>query len=222
VLVYPPEKGISVWSGRDLLRIASVLQFLHLPNGKLIETSGSAVVFGAMIRSIVQDGPIATLVSLVAVMFLIVLMIRPFRVALAAVGILLLGVTLMAGGAGWARVHVTFLNFIALPITFGIGAEYVLNIVTRYREEGNILRAIVSTGAAVALCSWTTIVGYGSLLAARNQALQGFGSMAILGEISCLSSAIVALPAIIVWRQRARATRRGIAGEGLSAPRATE
>ena len=237
VLVYPPDKGISVWSGRDLLRIASVLQFLHLPSGKIIETaSGAAVVFGAMIRSILQDGPIATAVSLVGVLILIVLMIRPFRMALAAVGILLLGVTLMVGGAGWARVHVTFLNFIALPITFGIGAEYVLNIVTRYREERDILRAVVSTGAAVALCSWTTIVGYGSLLAARNQALKGFGAMAILGEISCLSSAIVALPAFIVWRQRVRArngTRdhaqavtppadAGSSAEVLSVPRATE
>ena len=45
VLVYPPETGISVWNGRDLLKIASVLQYLHLPNGKVVETSGSAVVF---------------------------------------------------------------------------------------------------------------------------------------------------------------------------------
>jgi predicted RND superfamily exporter protein len=126
-------------------------------------------------------------------------------------------VTLMVGGAGWARVHVTFLNFIALPITFGIGAEYVLNVVTRYREERDILRAVVSTGAAVALCSWTTIVGYGSLLAARNQALQGFGAMAILGEVSCLSAAIVALPAFIVWRQHGRSAN-GAAGNVQPVP----
>ena len=207
VLVYPPDEGISVWSGRDLLRIASVLQFLHLPSGKVMETSGSAVVFGAMIRSILHDGPIATGVSLAAVLMLVLLMIHPTRWAFVAIGTLLLGVTLMVGGAGWARVHVTFLNFIALPITFGIGAEYALNIVTRYREERDILRSIVSTGAAVALCSWTTIVGYGSLLAARNQALQGFGAMAILGEISCLSAAIVALPAVIVWRHRRQKSR---------------
>jgi predicted RND superfamily exporter protein len=217
VLVYPPEKGLSVWSGRDLLRIASVLQFLHLPGGKVVETSGAAVVFGAMIRSILHDGPIATTVSLVAVLFLVLMMIRPLRAALVAVVILLLGVVLMVGGAGWARVHVTFLNFIALPITFGIGAEYVLNIVTRYREERDILRAVVSTGAAVALCSWTTIVGYGSLLAARNQALQGFGAMAILGEVSCLSAAIVALPAFIVWRQHRRSTN-GASGHAQPAP----
>lgn len=199
VLVYPAEHGISVWSGRDLLRIASVLQYLHLPNGQVLDTSGSAVVFGAMIRSVLRDGPIATIASLIAVFIIVAFTIRPALAVIMALSTLVLGVLVMVGSAGWAQVHVTFLNFIALPITFGIGAEYALNVITRYREERDILRAVVSTGSAVALCSWTTIVGYGSLLAARNRALQGFGMMAILGEISCLSAAIIALPALLTW-----------------------
>jgi predicted RND superfamily exporter protein len=205
VLVYPVEQGLSVWNGRDLLRIASVLQYLHLPSGKLVETSGSAVVFGSMIRSVLHDGPIATVASLIAVLIIIAFTIRPASAALTALATLILGVLWMVGGAGWAHVRVTFLNFIALPITFGIGAEYALNVVTRYREERNIVKAVVSTGAAVALCSWTTIVGYGSLLAASNQALQGFGAMAILGEVSCLSAAIVVMPAVLIWRHHGRA-----------------
>ena len=60
-------------------RIASVLQYLHLPNGKVIETSGSAVVFGSMIRSILHDGPIATAASLIAVLIIIAFTIRPAR-----------------------------------------------------------------------------------------------------------------------------------------------
>jgi uncharacterized protein len=201
VLVYPSERTVSVWNGRDLLRIATVLQYLHLPNGKVVETSGSAVVFSSMIRSILHDGPIATAASLIAVLIIICFTIRPAAAAVMALTTLMLGVLLMVGGAGWAQVRVTFLNFIALPITFGIGAEYALNVITRYREEKDVVKAVVSTGAAVALCSWTTIVGYGSLLAARNRALQGFGLMAILGEISCLSAAIVALPAVLLWRR---------------------
>ncbi|HET6150739.1 MAG TPA: MMPL family transporter [Polyangia bacterium] len=203
VLVYPVEVGLSVWNGKDLLRIAAVLQYLHLPNGKVIETSGSAVVFGSMIRSILHDGPIATAASLIAVLIIVAFTIRPARAALLALGTLALGVIWMMGSAGWGGVRVTFLNFIALPITFGIGAEYALNVLTRYREDRNIVHAVLSTGAAVALCSWTTIVGYGSLLAARNRALNGFGWMAILGEIACLLAAIVAMPALILaMRQR--------------------
>ena len=173
-----------------------------------METSGSAVVFAAMIRSILQDGPKATVASLVAVVVLILLVdaaaaARPCWPSVT----LLLGVIWMVGGAGFAEVKITFLNFIALPITFGIGAEYAINVVSRHRESGDMERAVMSTGSAVALCSWTTIVGYGSLLAARNRALQGFGAMAILGEVACLLTAIVALPSLVLWLRRRH--RRG-------------
>ena len=199
VLVYPPEHGLSVWNGRDLLEIAGVLQKLTLPSGKVIETSGGAVVFGSMIRSILHDGPIATVASLLTVFVIVMLTMRPFRTGVMAIATLICGVLWMVGLAGWLGVRVTFLNFIALPITFGIGAEYALNVVSRYREERDIVKAVTSTGGAVALCSWTTIVGYGSLLAARNQALQGFGAMAILGEVACLTAAITAFPVAVRW-----------------------
>jgi predicted RND superfamily exporter protein len=206
VLVYPIEEHFSVWNGRDLLRLASVLQYLHLPEEhKTVDTSGSAVVFAAMIRSVLHDGPIATIASLIVVLLFSSIIMRPRSAAASAIGTLLVGVIWMMGVAGIAGVRITFLNFIALPITFGIGAEYGLNVAQRYRDDHDMIRAISSTGAAVALCSWTTIVGYGSLLAASSRALQGFGMMAILGEVSCLMAALVALPALILWRERRRA-----------------
>jgi predicted exporter len=208
VLVYPIEEKFSVWNGRDLLRLASVLQYLHLPEeNKTISTSGSAVVFSAMIRSILHDGPIATVASLIVVLLFSSIIMRPRSAALSAIGTLLIGVVWMVGVAGMAGVRITFLNFIALPITFGIGAEYGLNLAQRYRDDRDMVRAVGSTGAAVALCSWTTIVGYGSLLAASSRALQGFGMMSILGEISCLAAALLALPAFILWRERRKVSR---------------
>ena len=208
LMVYPIDKGLSVWNGRDLLRIAQVVQHIQLPEEKkTIHTSGSAVVFAAMIRSVLHDAPRATVASLVAVFLLILLIMRPLRAAVVTLITLFVGVLWMVGAAGLFEVKVTFLNFIALPITFGIGAEYALNVVSRQRQARDIVEAVVSTGSAVALCSWTTIVGYGSLLAARNRALQGFGAMAILGEVACVLAAIVALPSLISWldsRKRVR------------------
>jgi uncharacterized membrane protein YdfJ with MMPL/SSD domain len=209
VLVYPVETGLSVWNGQDLLRISRVLQTLHLDDEKkTMETSGSAVVFASMIRSVLHDGPIATGAALLAVMLLILLIMRPLSAAGAAIATLVTGVIWMMGVAGLFAVKITFLNFIALPITFGIGAEYGLNVAVRYRQDRDMIRAVISTGAAVAVCSWTTIVGYGSLLAARNRALQGFGIMAILGELACITAAILALPAMLLWVERIRTHRK--------------
>jgi predicted RND superfamily exporter protein len=202
VLVYPVDKGLSVWNGHDLLRIGSVLQVLKLDDGRKVDTSGSAVVFGAMIRSILRDGPIATLLALVTVILTVSLSVRPWRAAAVALGTLSIGVIWMIGAAGWAGVRITFLNFIAVPITLGLGIEYALNVLARYREHHDIGEAVSATGGAVALCSWTTIVGYGSLLVAQNQALRGFGAMAILSEVACLSAAILALPAVLILAER--------------------
>jgi hypothetical protein len=217
VLVYPVEQGLSVWNGKDLLRISRVLQVLHLEDEhKSIDTSGSAVVFAAMIRSVLRDGPRATAAALLAVLVLILLIMRPMSSAGAAIATLLVGVIWMMGVAGLFGVKITFLNFIALPITFGIGAEYGLNVAVRYRQDRDMIRAVISTGTAVAVCSWTTIVGYGSLLAARNRALQGFGAMAILGELACITAAILALPAMQLWIHRRRAQRMKKASADLA------
>jgi hypothetical protein len=77
---------------------------------------------------------------------------------------------------------------------------------TRYVQDGerDIQGAVRSTGGAVALCSVTTILGYSSLLLAKNRALFLFGLLAVLGEIACLTTAIVALPAFLVLARRLR------------------
>jgi predicted RND superfamily exporter protein len=203
VLTYHAEKNVSMWDGHDLLAIAHVLERLRLDDGTVIETSGTPMVFGAMLRSVLHDGPRATLLSFLGVALLMAALVRPRRAALTALATLLLGVVWMVGYAGLFKVRITFLNFIALPITFGVGGEYAINLVARWRKEGSMIEAVRSVGGAVLLCSWTTIVGYGSLLAAHSQALRGFGAMAILGEISCLLAALVAAPVLAVsWARR--------------------
>jgi predicted RND superfamily exporter protein len=121
-----------------------------------------------------------------------------------------------------ARIH--FFNFIALPITFGIGVDYAVNVVQRYDAEGRrgILDVLRSAGGPVILCSLTTTLGYLALLRSINQAIRSLGLLAVMGEVACLLAAVLVLPAALVLRERARISRsaqRGIpaSGEG-SAP----
>jgi uncharacterized protein len=203
VLAYHAER-ISMWDGKELLGIAGVLQSLHLADGSTLNSSGQPMIIGAMLRSILRDAPLATGLAFAGLLALVLLVVRPRQSALRVIASVVLGVAWMIGAAGLFGVRVTFLNFIAIPITLGIGAEYALNMVARLDQEREIPKAVATTGAAVVLCSWTTIVGYGSLLAARSQALRGFGAMAILGEIFCLGAAVIALPvALLAWRRRA-------------------
>ena len=105
----------------------------------------------------------------------------------------------MAGIAGWLSMKITFLNFIALPFIFGVGVEYAIHVVSEFHEHGSVPHTVVSAGGPVALCSFSAIVGYGSLLAANNGALRGLGGVATLGELTCLLAAVLVTPALFAW-----------------------
>jgi predicted RND superfamily exporter protein len=109
----------------------------------------------------------------------------------------------MSGGILHWSLRINFLNFIAIPITMGIGVDYGVNIVQRYRAEmrADIARVVRGTGGAVALASFTTIIGYSSLLIAGNQGFVSFGRLAVLGEITCLLAALWGLPAYLKLRE---------------------
>jgi predicted RND superfamily exporter protein len=66
---------------------------------------------------------------------------------------------------------------------------------------------VAATGGAVLLCSYTTIVGYASLLFSANQGIHTFGFSAMLGEFTCITAALVVAPALLdAGRDRASAT----------------
>jgi predicted RND superfamily exporter protein len=156
-----------------------------------------------MLDAVIHDGPLVTAASFAAVLVLVLLLGRGRGAAL-IVGSLCVGVVWMAGAVAAAGVRINFLNFIALPITFGIAADYSANLYLRYRQEGRaqLEQVVTSTGGAVALCSLTTIIGYGSLLAADTEGLCTFGAAAILGEVACLATALVLMPAVIALLDR--------------------
>jgi hypothetical protein len=186
---------VDVWDGRQLMRLAALIGEVPLADGTVVRSSGQAVVFTSMIHSIEHDAPIATAAALLAVALLVTLLVG-VRGALPALAVLLAGVLWMLGAAAALSVRTNFLNFIALPITFGIGVDYGVNMLVRFRRDGSF-GPLSMTASAVALCSATTIIGYGALLAADNQALRSFGALAILGEIACLSAAVLGLPALL-------------------------
>jgi uncharacterized protein len=199
LLLYPPEKGLSIYDGRALLRTAAVLQRVPLADGREVHTSGSAVIFAAMIRSILTEGRLATICSFSAVLLLVLLRVRPLKAAMFVIGALLTGVLWMVGIAGWLQLKITFLNFIALPFIFGVGVEYAIHVVAEYAEHRSVSHTVLSAGGPVALCSFSAIVGYGSLLAANNGALRGLGGVATLGEVTCLLAAVLVTPALFAW-----------------------
>src|SRR5262249_17486288 len=184
------------WNGHDLLRMSGALKVQAL--GKTWVAASAATVFAGMLETIIADGPRVTLAALIGVALLVLFAfgLRSAPPVLLAIGV---GVVWLGGIVGTISLKLNFMNFVALPITLGVGADYAANIWARMRDEGagRVKTVIAETGSAVALCSMTTIIGYSSLLLSRNRALRSFGLLADIGEVTCLLAALVVLPAIV-------------------------
>jgi hypothetical protein len=198
-----------MWQGASIVSLTSALRSAVATTegaARPARLAGSLPLSADIITSIERDGPRATLVAFSAVVAIVVLMFRFSGTTPLILGSLVLAVTWLCGAMLALGIKVNFCNFVAFPITFGIGVEYAVNIMTRVREGrgqpiGDVLR---TTGGAVGLCSVTTVIGYGSLLFAQNRALFSFGVVAVLGEIACLTTAIVVLPSILMTRREPR------------------
>jgi predicted RND superfamily exporter protein len=178
---------------------------VRLPDGTVVMTASRSTIFAEMLRSLRRDGPLASGVALVAVVAVVAVAARDRAVTLRVVTALLVGVACLAGVAAWLDVRINYVNFVALPITLGIGCEYPFNIADRARLlGGDAAEAVRRSAGAVMLCSFTTVVGYGSLLFSDFQALESFGKLAVTGEIACVFSAVFLVPSLWHVAKRSR------------------
>ncbi len=200
-LAFPRKLGSL--DSKSLNEIKELVRGSIQESGAHAEAVGQALLFADIASAITRDGPLATVIALGAVCLLVILVFRRLSPVIMVLSGLLLGVVWLIGIGAAAHERMNFLNFVVLPITFGIGVDYAVNIVQRYRMEGrgSLPRVIRETGSAVALCSCTTMIGYASLVVADNRALAGFGLLASLGELTCISAALFALPAWIISRE---------------------
>ena len=218
-----PARGRSVWDGHYLIEFANSFRTTKLPDGSVVKGSGDQVIYADMILAVAEDAPKAIVVSLLATLLIIALAFRLRRdflwvVAAVAMGFVWMVAVLAIWNTNWsaigsdafqfAALRLNFLNFVALPITIGVGADYAGNVMQRYRlQDADLHQVIVETGGAVVLCSLTTTLGYVALTLSINKAINSFGVAAATGEICCVITGVLLLPACLSWlRRRSEAT----------------
>ena len=91
---------------------------------------------------------------------------------------------------------------------FGIGVDYTIHVIHRYREEFSrqrdperaAIRTLTTTGSALLGSALTTALGFGVLIASPLLASQQFGITATITIVYSLAvSILVVLPAMVVW-----------------------
>jgi hypothetical protein len=203
-----PSNRLDEWNGRDLIRFANAVRELHLPDGETVTTSGASVIFADIVYSIERDGPLVTLIAGAGLVLMVLLLVGRNRRAIAVLAGTASGSLLMVACCALLGLKVNFLDFVALPITLGLGIDYAINIAHRHETEDvpDPITTLRTSGSAVFVCSLTTMIGYGSLLVSENLAIRGFGTASLIGEVTCLFTALVLVPALLAVGNRRTAS----------------
>ncbi len=219
VLVYP-RPSEALWNGPEVANFVGALRELvgsvPGPSGKPARVAGGPPLTADILQSMSKDGPLASMLALLGVVVTVLIVFRMSIATPFVLGSLMVGILWMLSATTVFGVKINFINLIAFPITFGIGVDYAVNVMGRYLQDGrnDVAAAIRATGGAVGLCSLTTILGYSSLLVAQNRGLFLFGLVAVLGEVTCLATAVAILPAALLVYQRRRDRRTAALPEG--------
>jgi len=205
-----PRSGMPLSNGHNLIRFADTIQNITTPDGRVFHATGQSLIFSDIVKIVKEETPTLTIVSLVAVLLLVLIFIRRMSEGYVIALALIWTVLMMLGAMGLWNIKINFFNFIALPLTFGVGVDYALNVTVRFHMDrrSRVIDILRHTGGAVALCAATTIIGYFVLTRSTNQAVAQFGTIAIIGEFASIFAAVVLVPAIIIAVRRKKESDR--------------
>ena len=161
-----------------------------------------------------------TILSALAVLALFFwLTVRQPALAIIAVGPIVLVLISVLGTMALLNIPYTIITSIIAALSIGIGVDYTIHMIHRYREEYTqirdpevaAIRTLATTGSALLGSALTTALGLGVLIASPLAASQQFGfTAAITIAYSLIFSLVVVPPAMTVWgayqNMRLRAT----------------
>ena len=211
MIAVKPGDSFDERNGRDLISFAGAVRTLS-HDTKGVTVAGASLLFADVLVQIQKDGKLVTLLAALGLIIMVVTVVGRSRRAFAVLVASASGSIAMIAVCALAGLKINFLDFVALPITLGLGIDYAINIADRATRDPMI--ALRSTGGSVLVCSLTTVIGYLSLMASENLAIRGFGLASLIGEVTCMIAAFIVVPAIVALPQLS--SRRALADDAVS------
>ena len=200
VYLYPPS---NLWRREAPPQAEAAVRAL----GPQAILTGTNVVNQRVRAIVLHDAWIAGLLGYFLVGLLVWFDFRSLRLTILSLVPLSIGILWMVGAMAALGIQMNFINIFVTTMIIGIGVDYGVHIIHRYRELQDRPWAerengLLETGGAVMIAALSTIVGFGSITFSHYLGLQTVGEVAILGALCTSLITITLLPAYLSWRDR--------------------
>ena len=174
-------------------------------NGVRIRVTGGPALEYEELESATRGAGIAGALALAMVSVVLIAGLGSWRLVLATLGTLLVG---LACTAGFAAAAIGSLNLISIAFAvlyIGLGVDYAIHLSLRYRElvrlgaaQGEALdTAAADTGASLVLCAATTGLAFYAFVPTEFAGVSELGIISGTGMFVSLAATLTVLPAIL-------------------------
>ncbi|MEP6592041.1 MAG: MMPL family transporter [Acidobacteriota bacterium] len=137
------------------------------------------------------------LIGSAVVLVMIVLTFRTWRLSLLAVIPTVAGLIWAAGLLAIARVPLDLFALFAVVTFVGIGIDYGIHVVHRYRDQGHAETAVAQLAPVIVVAGLITLAGYGTLVTSSYPPLRSIGLVSIVSVFTLVAASVLLLPAML-------------------------
>jgi predicted RND superfamily exporter protein len=122
---------------------------------------------------------------------------RDWRLSLLSLTPTAIGLVWAAGLLALARVELDLFAVFAVVTFVGIGVDYGIHLVHRYRERGHAARAVEELAPVILVAAAITLLGYGTLMSSGYPPLRSIGVVSVVSIVTLAIASLIVLPALL-------------------------
>lgn len=184
----------------------------HFEGASTVRMAGPTRIQASMFTSIARSQLTSLLTSIVAAGVIVILLMRSFSGGIVSMIPLLFTVLFNFGVMAFAGKSLDIATLMISSITVGIGIDYGIHFIERYREElpitlsrsDALIRSAQTTGTGIVYNALALALGFGIMILSAFHGLQNFGFLIAMTMVVSAISAFVVIPALLTGKREHR------------------
>ena len=191
-------------------KVKKIISDLGQPSGFKIELTGSPSIQQRLSELIQRDQKVTQWVSTVLVFLVTALTFRSILAAIIPILIVTVANIWLSGFMGYFDIPLSTLAAGVAALVIGIGIDYAIHFMTRFKLERRRFRAIKeaveeslsNTGSSLAITAAATIGAFLAFNIGEMPEMGKFGNLMALGILFSLILSLSLLPILLIWEER--------------------
>ena len=177
---------------------AQALAHIVDENGGRGTLTGVALVNQELAGRFVPQFLRGLIIGSIVVVLMIVVTFRDWRLSVLAIVPTIAGLIWASGFLALAGIPLDLFALFAVVTFVGIGIDYGIHMVHRYREHGNAESSVAELAPVIVVAGLITLAGYGTLVISSYPPLRSIGLVSAVSVVTLVAASVLLLPALLI------------------------